>query len=218
MGSVALKARRGVAGMCLCVVPTVWMRTPRGVVVNQHPLWASPFFSELCSVQTNTQNMLNLYCPTSRGCIVFVRRWRRHGFAFCVDALLLFFLSSASCKIFSSSTSESRTHTGPESWLELTEPSANRTCSTHGGFSVKSHDASTQNSSAFAGAVTSVEPSLMFRITAPWLVMMRDSSLEREGSWSWPITALPCRGKPCFTSIPCSFEDTCGHKKYVINT
>lgn len=134
MGSVALKARRGVAGMCLCVVPTVWMRTPRGVVVNQHPLWASPFFSELCSVQTNTQNMLNLYCPTSRGCIVFVRRWRRHGFAFCVDAQLLFFLSSASCKFFSSSTSESGTHTGPESWLELTEPSANRTCSTHGVF------------------------------------------------------------------------------------
>lgn len=53
MGSVALKARRRFVGKCLCVVPTVQMRTPEGVVVNQYPLWKSAAFSVFCPVQTH---------------------------------------------------------------------------------------------------------------------------------------------------------------------
>lgn len=51
MGSVALKTRSGGVGMHLWVVPTVQIRAPDGVVVNQHPLSVSPLFSVMCSVQ-----------------------------------------------------------------------------------------------------------------------------------------------------------------------
>lgn len=55
---------------------------------------------------------------------------------------------------------------------------------------------------------TSVDPSLMYRITAPWLVMTRDSSLAREGSGSCPATPRPWRGKLCFTNRSWPSEDT----------
>lgn len=64
---------------------------------------------------------------------------------------------------------------------------------------------------------TSVAPSLMWRITAPWLVIMRDSSLERDLSLRCCICPLLWRGKLCLTRIPLSFGGTSGQDtKYVI--
>lgn len=59
--SVALKLSRHLVGMCSCVVPTVQMRSPHGVVVSQHPLWSSAPSSELCAI--GTRDMLKIHSP-----------------------------------------------------------------------------------------------------------------------------------------------------------